>query len=176
MDRRAARPRLPPRPPRTPRRHRPGLRRRDLPPDELRSRLRNGTLDAATVLTLPAALDFHHALGAAPAKQARLRHLRDRWVAPARTLGNVQILTPDDPAMYGAITSFRIAGRTSPADNEALARYLMDRHRIFTVRRGGPTGGDCVRVTPALFTRAADIDRFTAALQDAARVFINLRP
>ncbi|GGQ50287.1 hypothetical protein [Kitasatospora griseola] len=70
-----------------------------------------------------------------------------------------------------ALTSFRITGRTTQQDNEAIARHLMDRHRIFTVRRAGPPAGDCVRVTPALFTGTADLDRFAAALRETARRF-----
>ncbi|MFF0390688.1 aminotransferase class V-fold PLP-dependent enzyme [Kitasatospora sp. NPDC004615] len=71
------------------------------PPDDLRSRVHNGTLDAATVLALPAALDLHHALGAAPAKQARLRHLRDRWVAPAGPWATSRSSPPTTPRCTG---------------------------------------------------------------------------
>ena len=42
----------------------------------------------------------------------------------------------------------------------------MTRHRIFTVARSGMSGGDAVRVTPALFTSADDVDRLGAALRD----------
>ena len=89
----------------------------------------------------------------------------------ARDIGNLELLTPDDPSMYGAITSFRVAGRTSEADNTAIVQYLFDRYRIFTVRRGGPVKGDCVRVTPALFTLPEHTDRFAVALRDVARRF-----
>jgi selenocysteine lyase/cysteine desulfurase len=34
---------------------------------------------------------------------------------------------------------------------------------------GALAGGDCVRVTPALFTSPADLDRLVAALRDLAR-------
>ncbi|WP_437964113.1 hypothetical protein WMF04_30900 [Sorangium sp. So ce260] len=88
-----------------------------------------------------------------------------------KQLGNVEVLTPDEPGMYGAITSFRIAGRTSEADNVAIADHLMETHRIFTVRRGGLAKGDCVRVTPALFTSADDVDRLATALVEVAHRF-----
>jgi selenocysteine lyase/cysteine desulfurase len=81
----------------------------------------------------------------------------------------VEILTPEEPAMYGTITAFRISGRTSEADNVAIATELMDRHRIFTVRRGGPARGDCVRVTPALFTSCDQLDLLASAVRDIAR-------
>ncbi|MEO3886736.1 aminotransferase class V-fold PLP-dependent enzyme [Nonomuraea sp. B5E05] len=135
------------------------------PASDIRSRVHSGTMNVAPHLTVDTALDFHETLGA-KVKQARLRFLRDRWVRQARELGPVQILTPDEPGMYGAITAFRLHGRTSKDDNVAIADDLMTRHRIFTVARSGMSGGDAVRVTPALFTSAGDVDRLAAALND----------
>ncbi|WP_406275634.1 aminotransferase class V-fold PLP-dependent enzyme [Nocardia sp. NBC_00881] len=140
------------------------------PAGDIRSRVHSGTLDVAAFLTLPTALDCHEALGAS-VKEARLRYLRNRWVDQVRQIDNLEILTPDDSSMYGAITSFRLSGRTSQADNEAIAGYLLDTYRIFTVRRGGVTGGDCVRVTPAQFTPAGHVDQLATALHDVARRF-----
>jgi selenocysteine lyase/cysteine desulfurase len=140
------------------------------PAGDIRSRVHSGTLDAASVLTVPTALDFHDRLGAA-VKQSRLRFLRDRWVHQVRDIAGLEILTPDDPAMYGTITAFRLTGRTSEAANVEIARDLFDRHQIFTVRRGGPARGDCVRVTPALFTSRDQVDLFAAALRDLAGRF-----
>jgi selenocysteine lyase/cysteine desulfurase len=137
------------------------------PGDDIRSRVHSGTLDVAPVLTVGAALDFHEALGGA-VKQSRLRFLRDRWVHQVRDLPNLEILTPEDPAMYGTITAFRVAGHTAEAGNVAIAKELFDRHRIFAVRRGGPVKGDCVRVTPALFTSRDDVDLLAKALRGIA--------
>jgi selenocysteine lyase/cysteine desulfurase len=137
------------------------------PGDDIRSRVHSGTLDVAPFLTVGVALDFHDTLGGA-VKQSRLRFLRDRWVHQVRDLPNLEILTPEDPVMYGTITAFRVAGHISEADNVAIAQELFDRHRIFTVRRGGPAGGDCVRVTPALFTSRDDVDLLAAALRGVA--------
>ncbi|MFC7908221.1 aminotransferase class V-fold PLP-dependent enzyme [Streptomyces nigra] len=114
------------------------------PDDDIRSRVHSGTLDAAAVLSVPAALDFHQALGSA-VKQARLQYLRNRWVQQTRDIEGLDILTPNESAAYGAITSFRLGGHSSEADNTAIAQYLMEHHGIFTVRRGGPVRGDCVR-------------------------------
>ncbi|HUR08238.1 MAG TPA: aminotransferase class V-fold PLP-dependent enzyme, partial [Nonomuraea sp.] len=82
------------------------------PAQDIRSRVHSGTMNVAPILTVGAALDFHDTLGAAR-KQARLRYLRDRWVHQVRDVPDVEILTPEDPAMYGAITAFRVSGRTS---------------------------------------------------------------
>lgn len=137
-------------------------------PADIRSRVHTGTVDYAAQLAVPAALAFHRSIGAA-AKEARLKALRDRWVRPLRDHPGIEILTPDDPRCYGAITSFRLKGRTSHADNVALARRLLDEHRIFTVHRDGLASGSCVRVTPALASRMEDCDALAAALRAISR-------
>ena len=104
----------------------------------------------------------------APARATRLKALRDRWVSQVRGLPGIEVLTPDDPRMYGGITSFRLSGRTSEADNRALAATLLDRFGIFTVHRTGLASGACVRVTPALFNSMADVDALAAALREIA--------
>ena len=139
----------------------------DAPADDLRARVHTGTVDYAAQLAIPAALDFQGAIGAAP-RAERLRALRDRWVAPLRDHPGIEILTPDDPRLYGAITSFRLRGRRTRAENDAVAATLLERHRIFTVRRDGLASGSCIRVTPALATRIEDLDRFVGALRTIA--------
>ena len=131
------------------------------------ARVHTGTPDYAAQLTVPAALQFQAGIGA-DRREARLKALRDRWVRPLRTLPNVQILTPDEPGLYGAITSFRLRGRTSHDDNVALAKALLERHRIFTVHRDGPASGACVRVTPALATRMREMDALVTAIRELA--------
>ena len=133
----------------------------------IRSRVHTGTVDYAASLTLPAARDFQARIGA-PAREARLRALRDRWVGQLRDLPGIQVLTPDDPRMHGGITSFRLAGRTSEAGNRALAATLLDRFGIFTVHRTGLASGASVRVTPALFNSMADVDALADALRQIA--------
>ena len=128
------------------------------------TRVHTGTPDYAAQLTVPAALQFQAAIGAGR-REARLRALRDRWVRQVIELPQVQIFTPEEPGMYGAITSFRIRGRTSHQDNVALAKVLLDKHRIFTVHRDGLASGSCVRVTPALASRMSDCDALAAAIR-----------
>ena len=128
------------------------------------TRVHTGTPDYAAQLTVPAALQFQAAIGAGR-REARLRALRDRWVRQVIELPPVQIFTPEEPGMYGAITSFRIRGRTSHQDNVALANVLLDKHRIFTVHRDGLASGSCVRVTPALASRISDCDALAAAIR-----------
>jgi isopenicillin-N epimerase len=133
------------------------------PASSILSRVHTGTTNFAAFLTIPAALDFHAAVGPAH-KAARLRYLRDRWVAAVKAVPAIEILTPDDPGMAGGITSFRLRGKTSRQDNERIVDDLLKNHGIFTARRTGIAGGDCVRVTPALYTTPADVDRLARAL------------
>lgn len=138
----------------------------DARPDDVQSKLHQGTLDFAPQLTLPAALDFQDSVLPVPMKLARLQWLRNRWVQPLRGLSGLEIMVGDDPATFGAITSFRIAGHVTAADNIAITDRLLRDYGINTVHRVGLTDGACVRVTPALFTTAADCDRLVAALKD----------
>lgn len=136
----------------------------DFPASDVRSRVHTGTTNIANVMTVPDALDLHRAIGA-PAKEARLRYLRDLWVQQTRELPNLQVLTPDDPRLHAGITSIRLKGKTTRDDNLKLAARLRDEFGLFTVRRGGVAAGDCVRVSPALFTTAEDVTRLVHALR-----------
>lgn len=135
----------------------------DFPETDIRSRVHTGTVNFATVLTVPAALALHQEIGTA-GKQVRLRYLRDHWVSRVRPFKDIEILTPDEPGLYGAITSFRLAGKTSKADNDAIVARLSDRYKVLTVRRAGVAKGQCIRVTPAIYTQEEDLDRLVEAL------------
>ncbi|MDR3441018.1 aminotransferase class V-fold PLP-dependent enzyme [Telmatospirillum sp.] len=137
------------------------------PANDAFSRVHTGTSDYAAYLTVSEALDFHEKIGAA-AKEVRLRHLRDRWAEPLRGFGKLEILTPSDPRLTCAITSFRLSGQTSLAENKALSRLLLERFNIFTVERDGVASGACVRVTPSVFTNESDVDKLVEALKALA--------
>lgn len=135
---------------------------------DIRSRVHSGTLNAASLMTIPAALKLHAEIGVAN-RGRRLRELRDYWVQRVHDQPHLDILTPDEAGSYGAVTSFRLRGHTSFDANKALVNRLMDQYRIFTVARKGPVGGACVRITPGLFTRTGDLDRLVAALRDLGK-------
>lgn len=140
----------------------------DGPPERIDSRIHTGTTDFAAVMTVPEALDFQERIGFAR-KAARLRFLRDAWVLPARAIDGVDILVPDTPGLVGAITSFRMRGERSREGNARLAQVLLDEFGIFTVARSGLAAGDCVRVTPALYSTPADAAKLVDALREVAR-------
>lgn len=131
-------------------------------PDDIRRKTHAGTSNFAAFLALEDALDFHEKIGAGP-KEARLRALRDRWAEELR--GRIEILTPSDPRLTSGIASFRLRGHTSHAQNIADAQTLLKRFNIFTVERSGVASGSCIRVTCAVFTSEADVDRLVAALR-----------
>ncbi|AVY65246.1 aminotransferase class V-fold PLP-dependent enzyme [Xanthomonas translucens] len=137
------------------------------PADSIDTRVHTGTVDFAAFLTLPTALEAHERIGAAN-KQARLQYLRDRWVHAIADLPQLEVLTPDDPQLYGAMTSLRLRGQTSEQQNTALAQRLLQQFGVMTTVRSGAASGACVRATPALFTRPQEIDRFAQALRSIA--------
>lgn len=136
--------------------------------NDIRSRIHTGTTNTANVMTVPAALAFHNSIGGKN-KENRLRYLRDYWVSRVRGFNGIQILTPDDPAFHCAITSIRLTGQVSAAANDALVKQLIDQYGIYTVRRGGVTAGECVRITPSLFTKLSDLDRLVQALKEITK-------
>lgn len=138
----------------------------DAAPGDVQAKVHQGTVDYAPQLTLPAALAFQDQMLPAAMKLARLQYLRDVWVRPLRRLSGLEIMVGDDPATYGAITSFRIAGHSSTAANIAITDSLLADYGIMTVHRAGLADGACVRVTPALFTAPADCARLVAALKE----------
>jgi isopenicillin-N epimerase len=135
--------------------------------DRIDGRVHTGTTNFAATMTIPAAFDFQEAIGI-PQKSARLRFLRDRWVHAVRDVAGVDVLTPEEPGMACALTSFRLHGRGSREANLATARTLLEEFDVFTVQRTGIARGDCIRVTPALHNLPADLDRFAEALRTLA--------
>ena len=136
----------------------------DWAPTDIRSRVHTGTYNFASVLALPGALALHQQIGPR-AKAMRLRHLRDYWVSRVRGFKGLEILTPDEPGMAAGITSFRLAGKGTAADNNAIVAQLRDQFGVFTVRRAGVAKGQCIRVSPAIYTSEADLDRLAQGLR-----------
>jgi len=68
------------------------------PPRTLDGRIDTGTLNFAAAHDHPGCDRFSQQIGTA-AKEARLRYLRNLWVAPARKMKGLTVLTPDDGAM-----------------------------------------------------------------------------
>ncbi len=83
---------------------------------------------------------------------------------PRAASKGVEILASDEPSLHAGITSFRLSGKISKADNDAIVAELRDKHRVLTVRRAGVAKGQCIRVSPALYSTEDDVDRLIEAL------------
>lgn len=132
--------------------------------NDVTARIDTGTSNFAAHMAIPFAIDFHNKIGTA-AKEGRLRYLRNLWVGPAREMKGLTVLTPDDPKMVAALTSFRLDGVISTKANEALMKHLNEKFRILTVRRTGPDAGDCIRVTPSVYNTPDDMAKLVSALR-----------
>lgn len=137
------------------------------PATSIDSRLHTGTTNFATIMTVPDALGFQESIKLEN-KAARLRYLRDRWVNAVRGVKGVDVLTPDDAHLAGAITGFRLHGRGDGASNKKITAALLDEFGIFTFARTGIAKGDCVRVTPSLYNSVSDVDKLVAAITKIA--------
>ncbi len=133
--------------------------------DNVRTRVHTGTMNFASVLTIPDALDFGENIGIKNIEK-RFRALRNQWVDKVIDNENIEILTPQDERMYAAITSFRIKGKTSNQENRDLVKLLTDKYGIFTVANGGISNGAGIRVSPALYNSREDADKLANALND----------
>lgn len=133
--------------------------------DNIRTRIHTGTVNFASVLTIPDALDFRESIGQKNIEN-RLRSLRNQWVSQVRNNDKVEVLTPDDERMYAGITSFRIKGKGSYQENADLMKLLHEKYGIFTVAIGGLANGGGIRVSPSLYNTRADLDKLATAIND----------
>lgn len=124
-----------------------------------------GTHPVHTDLAIKDALAFHEMIGIRR-KEARLRYLQNYWTGKVRTLPNVIMYTPTDPARSCAIANVGIKGIT-PAD---FSKTLLEKYRIWT----NPVDNDAagvhgVRVTPHVFILPKELDTLVKAISEIAR-------
>ncbi|MEO0423080.1 MAG: aminotransferase class V-fold PLP-dependent enzyme [Pseudomonadota bacterium] len=131
--------------------------------DLVASRVHTGTSSFASVMTIPAALDWHRAVGGAY-KEARLRYLRGLWTEPAQAMAHIEVLGGLDEASWSGIGSLRLRGRSTVEEARAL-QGALEEAGVFTVIRVGLQGGACVRVTPQVFTQPAEMSKLVDVLR-----------
>ena len=122
-----------------------------------------GTHSAAPKLAIGEALLFHQGIGGAR-KEARLRHLSRYWMNQLKGLPGVIFNTSFDDAQSCAIANVHVGG----TDPVAVAKYLMDAHKIFVV----PILHDefkGLRVTPNVYTTLPELDRFCGVMATIAK-------
>ena len=132
---------------------------------KVETRVHVATSNFAAMISVPAALDFHHAIGV-KYKQARLSYLRSLWADEAEKLDNIEVLGGTDEASRTGMGSFRLRGKTSIDDAKELQLRIEKEFGIFTVVRKGLASGGCVRVTPQVFTTPDEIKLLVKALKN----------
>ena len=143
----------------------PDMGSQHYPEPDIRNRAPYGTPNIPAWLSLPKVLQEHLDLGGSKAKGERLRALRDLWVREARTLPGIEVLTPDDPRLYCAITSLRF---THLDDQQPMVERLLKDYNLLTVARNGSACGSCIRITVGMATTRDDIHQLIRALRELA--------
>ncbi len=128
------------------------------------TRIHTGTANFAAMASVPAALDFHEALGG-PNKEARLRYLRSLWSVEADEMSHIEVLGGAEEAAWTGMGAFRLAGKTGLDDAKALQLRLEEEFGIFTVVRRGLASGSCVRITPQVFTTPDEVGMLVDAMR-----------
>jgi selenocysteine lyase/cysteine desulfurase len=122
-----------------------------------------GTHSAAIKLAIGEALVFHNGIGG-KRKEARLRYLSRYWMNKLKDVAKIKFNTSFDPNQSCAIANVNLEG-IKPED---LAKYLFDKHHIFTV----PIVHEefqGIRVTPNVYTTLSELDRFSDLMGRIAR-------
>ena len=131
------------------------------------ARVHMATSNFAAFMTVPAALDFHQAIGGQN-KEARLKYLRNLWFSEAQTMSHIELLGGKDTLSSTGMSSFRLLGKTSLEDANKLQQTLENDFGIFTVARKGLHSGACVRITPQVYTAADEIYQLVDSLKKLA--------
>ncbi|MCU1323424.1 MAG: cefD [Acidobacteriaceae bacterium] len=108
------------------------------------------------------AINFHEAIGS-KRKQERIFYLKNYWATRVMKIPGVKLHTSLDPRFSCAICGVSIEGIT-PGQ---LTTALFDRYKIHTVGIDYE-GVRCIRVTPHVYTRIGDLDKFVNAMSEIA--------
>ena len=122
-----------------------------------------GTHPAANFLAIADALTFHAGIGPAR-KEARLLYLRDRWAKRLAGQDRFRLHTSLKPGFATGVANVEIDG----IDAGKLSDHLWEKDRIFTVaiKHENFQG---IRVSPAVYTTLAEVDRFGDAMERVAK-------
>jgi len=118
-----------------------------------------GTRNAATVVAIAAATEFHKAIGTQKIAQYG-HHLATYLQEGVRKLPKVEILTPEDPTMRASMTTIR--HREVPWDK--LNAYFGSEHKLRT-RVVTEEGLNAVRISTHIYNNEEQVDRVLHALR-----------
>jgi len=137
-------------------------------PEKMRDDIRKfeeiGTHPSSQRGAITEALNFHDSIGG-ERKAERFRYLRKRWSNRLRELPGVKILNSEDPEQSCAIGFISVSG----LDSQKLARYLWDKHRIWTVAIVTGTEYEVLRITPNVYTTLEEVDTFSEVMEKIIR-------
>ena len=119
-----------------------------------------GTYPLPVPLAIAEAIALHDDIGP-ERKAARMVWLRDRWARRLATNDRVHFNTNLSPGSSYGIANVRLDG----IDTGALRAHLWRKHRIYTISIQQEEV-DGLRVSPAIYTTPAEIDRFTEAVEE----------
>lgn len=117
-----------------------------------------GTRSFAPEQAIGQAIDFHHAIGS-KRKEERLHYLKNYWCEKVMKHPRIKLNVSLKPAYSCALGNFSIEG----LEPETVASRLFTEHQIHTtaIKWENISG---VRVTPHVYTRSKDLDRFVEAV------------
>ena len=115
-----------------------------------------GTHAFQNMITLKAALDYLELTGL-DQKSARMKSLCLRWIEALQDNPKIKYITDKDRCC--GVASFSVDGQSS----NAIKRTLRNKFRIHVKASGYPYMS-LVRISPNIYTRIEEIDRFTEAL------------
>ena len=121
-----------------------------------------GTRSFAIEQGIGEAINFHTAIGS-KRKEERIRYLKNYWAEKVKSVPKVKIHTSFQAKYSCAICGVSIDGMT-PAVLEA---ELFNKYKIHSVGIVWDNVS-CVRITPHVYTRLQDLDKFAKALTEIA--------
>jgi len=108
------------------------------------------------------AINFHQGIGS-KRKEERIRYLKNYWVTKVKDIPRVKLHTSLKPQFSCAICGVSIDGMTpTELDNALFSQYKI--HTVGIVWENV----SCVRVTPHVYTRLADLDKLAHAIEKIA--------
>jgi selenocysteine lyase/cysteine desulfurase len=108
------------------------------------------------------AINFHEGIGS-KRKEERIRYLKNYWATKVKDIPRVKLHTSLKPQFSCAICGVSIDGMT-PGE---LDTALFNQYKIHTVGIVWENVS-CVRVTPHVYTRLADLDKLAHAIEKIA--------
>lgn len=109
------------------------------------------------------AINFHNAIGS-KRKQERIHYLKNYWASKVQKIPKVKLHTSLNPKYSCAICGVSIDGMTP----QQLDAALFGTYKIHTVGISWENI-NCVRITPHVYTKPADLDKLVMAIEQIAK-------